>query len=369
MTTQQQTNDFLKRLAIFREKLIEAQGANLVGTPSLVESINQLIDTQQERWEKEQKPDPPNSDAGFSELIGIGEKIAPDLGQTAKPQPVTPYDDTVASERIFAVADLYYLFQHEKSGVFKVMEKLKEEFEAGRLRLSSGQGAFQLYRWDKRETLRYTRAERHAAYRRVLGYGNATPSAGARPNDEYHVLFSHFVNEVAIFFRDKRISEVIRERSNDPSFGSIATVRRAGLDLRNNLRSVSYGHLNVMRVELMQLLSEAFQILNADDVKRQFGADNAWDVVEEVLTRYYGQELETSTRQRMAESGRDILRWLGQDYILKSTRTQFEALLLEIGEDAEEWITSAQTLGIAKRRPDTTMRQRLPWSNNVASIA
>jgi hypothetical protein len=30
----------------------------------------------------------------------------------------------------------------------------------------------------------------------------------------------------------------------------------------------------------MQLLEEAFKILDSDDVKRLFGADNAWDVVE-----------------------------------------------------------------------------------------
>ena len=54
---------------------------------------------------------------------------------------------------------------------------------------------------------------------------------------------------------------MIRERAYDPSFGSIAIVRRAGLDLRNNLKWTSFGHLNVMRVEVMQLLEEAFKIL------------------------------------------------------------------------------------------------------------
>jgi hypothetical protein len=56
---------------------------------------------------------------------------------------------------------------------------------------------------------------------------------------------------------------VIRERALDPSFGSIAIVRRSGFDLRNNLKFTSFGHINVMRVELMQLLCEAFLILGA----------------------------------------------------------------------------------------------------------
>jgi hypothetical protein len=45
------------------------------------------------------------------------------------------------------------------------------------------------------------------------------------------------------------------------SFGSMAIARRAGLDLRNNLKFTSCGHLNVLRVEVMQLLDEAFRFL------------------------------------------------------------------------------------------------------------
>ena len=133
---------------------------------------------------------------------------------------------------------------------------------------------------------------------------------------------------MALFWRDKRVSDVIRERAYDPSFGTIAIVRRAGLDLRNNLKFTSFGHLNVLRVEVMQLLDEAFRILDSDDVKRLFGADNAWDVVEEVLIRYFNERLVTSPRQRMAVAGREILRWLAQPHVLQTQRAQFEALLL-----------------------------------------
>ena len=117
-----------------------------------------------------------------------------------------------------------------------------------------------------------------------------------------------------------------------------------------------------MRVEVMQLLDEAFRILDADDIKRLFGADNAWDVVEEVLIRYFNERLVTSPRQRMGVAGREVLRWLGQPHILQKTRPQFEALLLEIAEFAEEWLTSAQAMGLAERRPDARV---LPWDRTA----
>ena len=258
--------------------------------------------------------------------------------------------------------DLYYIYQHERIGVFRVVQKLQELFRAGTVRLSGGTGAYSLYQFDRREVLRYTSRDRLAAYRRVLGYGNAPVPTGSRANTDFHRMFSHFINQVTLFWRDKRISDVIRERAYDPSFGSIAIVRRAGLDLRNNLKFTSFGHLNVLRVEVMQLLDEAFRILNSDDIKRLFGADNAWDVIEEVLIRYFNERLVTSPRQRMAVTGREALRWLAAPHLLQTQRAPFEALLLDIAEPAEEWITSAQAMGLATRNTEGRVT---PWDRSA----
>jgi hypothetical protein len=192
----------------------------------------------------------------------------------------------------------------------------------------------------------------------VFGYTKATPPPGAKPNQEFHKLLVHFVTQVAQFFRDKRISEVIRPRVTDPTFGSVAVVRRAGLDLRNNLKNASYGHVNVLRVEMLQLLDEAFRILGTEDIKKLFGADNAWDVIEAVLKRHLGRpQINASQRNRMAIAGRDTLRWLAQAHILNSTRAEFEALLLQIADEVEEWLTSAEALGIAQPRTRVGVRR------------
>jgi hypothetical protein len=253
---------------------------------------------------------------------------------------------------------MYYLWQHEKIGVFRAVQKLQELFRGGTVRLSSGPGAYALYQFDRREVLRYTQRDRLSAYKRIFDYGGGPVPSGSRANTDFHKLFAHFVHQVTLFWRDKRISDVIRDRAYDPSFGSIAIVRRAGLDLRNNLKWLSFGHLNVLRVEVLQLLEEAFKILNSPDIKRLFGADNAWDVVEEVLIRYYNERLVTSPRQRMGVTGREVLRWLAQPHILQNTRAQFETLLLEIAEQSEEWLTSAQAMGLAGR---PASHRVLPW--------
>jgi hypothetical protein len=296
------------------------------------------------------EPVPP--DQGLAQLVGVGPEAASELRETRLPHGVESYDEAVASERITAVSDLYFIYQHERVGVFRAIQKLQELFRAGTIQLSSGKGAYALYQFDRREVLRYTRKDRLAAYRKVFGFGCGPVPPRSVPNSNFSRLFTHFNQEVALFWRDKRISDVMRERAYDPSFGSIAVVRRAGLDLRNNMKHTSYGHPAVMRVEVMQLLDEAFRILGADDVKKQYGADTAWDVIESILVQHFNEALVTSPRQRMAVAGREVLRWLGQPHLLVSQRAQFEALLLQIAEYSEEWLTSAQSIGVAHRRTD-----------------
>src|SRR5439155_17823290 len=74
--------------------------------------------------------------------------------------------------------------------------------------------------------------------------------------------------------------------------------------------------------------------------------------------RNFNERLVTSPRQRMAVTGRDILRWLAEGHILQTQRAQFEALLLDIAEPSEEWPTSAQALGLARRTGDVRV---MPW--------
>jgi hypothetical protein len=362
MATEKDYQSLFDRVAALRAQVASNLSADLVSNPQLADALTKQIDDLLQSVVSSDGGSPPPPDAGLSALAGVGPSASADFGDTRIPPGVTAYDDTITSERIIAVGDMYYLWQHEKIGVFRVVQKMQELFRAGAVRLSGGQGAFALYQFDRRQVLRYTHADRVAAYRRVFGYGGGPAPAGARPNTDFHSLFTHFVQQVTLYWRDKRISDVIRERAYDPSFGSVAIVRRSGLDLRNNLKWLSFGDVNVLRVEVMQLLEEAFKILDAPDVKRLFGADNAWDVIEEVLIRYFKERLVTSPRQRMGVTGREVLRWLAQPYILNTSRTEFETLLLEIAENAEEWLTSAQALQLADR---TATNRVLPWTQTT----
>jgi hypothetical protein len=305
-----QQND---RVAALLQNAIEQLGPDLVANPQLAEVLNPMVDDQINQYNATQNGKKTPTDGGLADLVGLGKDVPTDFGDTQVSRGVVDYDDTVKSDRILASADLYYICIHEFLGVFRVMSKLQELFRAGTLRIFNGEGAYGLYRFDRRNILRYRMRDRLQAYRRVFGYTRVNPGPNARPNPQFHGLLTHFVGETAKYWRDKRISEVIREKATDPTFGSIAIVRRAGLDLRNNLKNSSYGYINVLRVETSQALAEAFKVLEAPDVRAQFGADNAWELIELVLWQYFHESVHASTMNRMAVTGREILRWLEPD--------------------------------------------------------
>jgi hypothetical protein len=355
MPTSDELQSLYDKMAKLREQAVETLGSQLIADPKLAEEVTRQADQAEEDMLKAVAAEAVPSDGGLAQLIGLGADATPTLGGAQQPEGVDEYDDTVTSERILGVADLYYVYSLDALGVFTAILKLQELFKAGTIRISSGPGAYGLYRYDRRRVLRYTMRDRLQGYRRVFGYTNTQPAPGAQPNHSFHSLFVHFIREVVTFWRDKRVSEVIRPRADDPSYGSIAIVRRAGLDLRNNLKHASYGHVVVLRIELLQLLDEAFKVLGSDDIKKLFGADNAWDVIEEVMRRYLGRpQINASQRNRMAIAGRDVLGWLAQPFILNTTRAEFETLLMDIGDRAEEWLTSAEALGITARLAPTS---------------
>src|ERR1051326_3729979 len=204
MAKEKNYQDFIDRVAALRGTVAGRLSSDLIGNPQLADALLKQIDELYDASVAADAKAAPPPDKGLAELIGVGPDAADQFGKTRMPQGVEVYDDTVTSERIVAVGDLYYIYQHERIGVFRVMQKLQELFKAGAVRLSAGAGAYSLYQFDRREVLRYTQRDRAQAYRRVLGYGTAPVPPGSRANTDYHHMFSHFVNQIALYRSEER---------------------------------------------------------------------------------------------------------------------------------------------------------------------
>lgn len=340
--------DLMGKLAAYRKWLVTSNRAQLLKEPKLAEAINQNVDQLQSLIEMAERDKDRPPDNGLLNLVGLGEDGTEAMGEAPYVPSVPAYDDQIARERVRAIADLYYIYQHERLGVFRAVLKLQELFRSGVVRLSDGEGALKLYQYDRKQILRYTQRDRRSAYRKVFGYTDSAPPKGAQPNKMFHTLFTKFTSQVSQFFQDKRVSEVIRPDGRTVTYGSQAVVRRAGLDLRHNLKNASYGHVSVLRTEVMSLLSAAFEILDSPDIKNLFGSPSAWDTLEEIMKRHMSEAPIISQRGRMASAGRDILHWLSEDYLITDVRTDFEAYLEDIVDSADDWLTSAESLGLQR---------------------
>src|ERR1700734_4529766 len=190
------------RIAALRGQVTDRLGADLISNPQLADALTKQIDDMMKSVVDADAKAPLPADKGLGALIGIGPDAAGEIGATRIPPGIEAYDETITSERILAVGDMYYLWQHEKIGVFRVVKKLQELFKAGTVRLSGGPGAFALYQFDRRDVLRYTKGDRMSAYKRIFGYGGAPVPPGSRPNTDFNKLFSYLFYQTTFFWRD-----------------------------------------------------------------------------------------------------------------------------------------------------------------------
>jgi hypothetical protein len=280
---------------------------------------------------------------GFLDLVGFGGKGAPPFEKLSYPYITPDFDDSVIPSQLHASAELYYIFQHERMKVFRVVDVLRRLFQLGRMRIQRGPGARGLYLLEKWEPLRYSLRDRMIAYRRAFNYGSAPSPAGAVINRNFHNQMVAFMAALAQYFRDLLIGEVIRggQVLNQRPFASVATVQRLGIDLRFALDRASYGNILALTQEVGHYLKTSLELFDTPDIKKAFDANTKWDVVEIVSNRYLGGAGELSQRSKMAESGRRVLQWIADnDFKTAVDPILFQSEARPFGTHAEAWIAA-----------------------------
>lgn len=306
-----------------------------------------------------------NGDGGnFLDLIGLGKEGAQQsFDQVPYPSLVADFDEAVIPSQLHAASDLYFIYMHERMGVFKVAEVLKRLFRDGRMRIQRGPGARGLYLLDKWQPLRYTPRDRAIAYMRVFNYGRAPRPAGAIVNQNFHYQFVALMTALAQYFRDITIGEVIRGSStiDQRPYGTLATIQRLGTDLRYAIDRSSYGNIVAMTHETGLYLKQLLDLFETPDIKKCFDANNKWDVLEQALNRFFGGARELSQRAKMADSGRRVLNWVASSsFNTTEDPAQFRTEAQTAGANAEAWIAAYRLTDEGKRFPGVA--QNLRWA-------
>lgn len=282
------------------------------------------------------------SATAFADLLGLGGKAAPPFEDLPHAHIEPDFDSAVIEDQLHRVADLYYVYQHERMKVFQVVGVLLRLFHQGRMRIQSGPGARALYLVEKYHPLRYKVRDRMLAYRRAFNYGSLTAPAGAAVYRDFHRQFVAFNAAIAQYFRDLLIGEVIRGSQNieQRPFGSQATIQRLGIDLRWHLDRATYGNIYSLVTETLNYLQSVLEMLDTPDIKKAFDAHTKWDVIEVVSQRYLGGIGEISQRSKMADSGRVLLKHIANSDFGQRDFHLFQTEIQPLGTVAEEWLAA-----------------------------
>lgn len=303
------------------------------------------------------------ANSSFSDLLGLGPGGPPDFNSISWPDIEADFDDSYVPAQITAAAELYFVYQNERLGVFRVVDILRRMFHEGRMKIHRGPGARGLYLLDKTQSLRYGPRDRLAAYMRVFNYGRAPRPPGAIVNVNFHFQLVAFMTSLAQYFRDLTISEVIKggQTLDQRPFGTLAVVQRIGTDLRYALDRASYGNILALAMETSVYLKQLLDILDQPDIKKSFDATTKWDVVEAVLNQRLGGARELSQRAKMAEAGRAVLLWVsGRAFDTTQAPADFQATAQIAAAEAEAWIAAYRMTEEGRRFPGVT--ESLRWA-------
>ncbi|TGD98726.1 hypothetical protein [Methylobacterium nonmethylotrophicum] len=323
---------------------------------AVVSALEQLFEGLQDKASQTDRTD-------FPDLIGFGTDAA-EVAIGDIPQLRADFDDAVTVTQLDATSKLYFLYQHERMGVFRVLNILCRMFHEGRIRVHRGPGARRLYLLEKWQPLRYGPRDRLAAYKRVFNYGRAPRPAGAIVNVNFHYQLVALMSALAQYYRDITIGEVIRgsqDIENRP-YGTQATIIRIATDLRYALDRASYGNIVALAHESSLYLKELLDLFDMPDIKKAFDANNKWDVVEQVLNRSVaGGARELSQRAKMAEAGREVLQWAAHANLATNRDpASFQIDTQKAGANAEAWIAAYRMTDEGRRFPG--VGQNLRWA-------
>jgi hypothetical protein len=293
----------------------------------------------------------------FFDLLGFGKQGMIPFGDVPAPPVAADFDDSIYPSQIYAAGQLYFIFQHERMGVFRIAKILKDLFHAGRMRVQQGPGARMLYVLEKWEPLRFNARDRLAAYKRVFNYGRLPAAPGGIVNRNFHYQLVGLMSGLAQYYRDLTIGEVIRGSSEieQRPYGNIATIQRIALDLRYALDRASYGNIVALTLEVGLYLKQVLEMFDAPDIKKAFDANTKWDVLEQAMNRYCGGARELTQRSKMADAGRQVLDWIARgDFDSTVDPTLFQVETRRVGANAEAWIAAYRMTEEGRRFPGVT---------------
>jgi len=210
----------------------------------------------------------------------------------------------IVAGNIQALQPAYLAAMFEEMKIFRVVDTLVDRFQNGLLPIGVGNAGKRLFKYWKDTPMRISEADRRKFYERVFGFPSG--SEGGQPNLNFNSLWISFLSSVASFVDSNNFSGV------GQAGGNLEQVRKAARDLAKNLSLHGFGIAHFMATELQKVINEVIWILSDPEIRSVYGAQNMWQVVDQVVTLELGLATNTVRYRTMATSGTTIIGWLAK---------------------------------------------------------
>jgi hypothetical protein len=217
-------------------------------------------------------------------------------------------DIEVIPEHCRLMGSFIFASAFEELKAFQVVDKLIELSQRGDIPLMRGKAGTQLYNYWRDAPNRMSEIERQNFYAMTLGLPTGQP--GVAINADFQDLWLRFVSSVSTLVRESRVENLLR--SNIPLAVNQQQVKKAARDLAHNMSSRGYGMTFYAAADLNKQINEIIELLSDKDLQRVFGANSAYDVIEQVSHTELGGARNSSKYRMLATSGAIITNWIAE---------------------------------------------------------
>ena len=210
-------------------------------------------------------------------------------------------DNIRASQAIYAAALL------EELKAFQVVDRLVEHFQQGILPVGRGRVGRSLFKYWKNAPSRLAESDRRQLHARALGLPGG--EVEVVPNQEFNDLWMRFLASVASLSREQTTGSATSSSESVEQ----ENIKAAARKLAANLSLHGYGWAGFAAIELQEQIAEVTKLLSANEVLAAYGAQDMWQVIEQVAVKELGGARSSVRYRTMLTSGTTIIAWLAKN--------------------------------------------------------
>lgn len=274
-------------------------------------------------------------------LIGLGGPTAnvPDLNfELNFPEFETDFSIGLTAGNIRGCADLYYIHQFDRIGVFRAVDELGARFfSPRRLDLGETETAAKLYRYVKLKAIRFPEADRRHIMVELF-------EASEDGRSIFKMLMGRMVEALIEYTQSRQAGEFFLSHGQNghPSTpGKRSSVIRTIRNLQRYLSDVGGGIKLFLRAEAGAQLMECFDILNSADVQAYYGGANhsgMLGIIENLIEDLDGEAPPVDRGVTLAVYGRRLLQWLADNTANVSILTDTD--LDQLADHVDQWLAA-----------------------------